>query len=230
MNSPFTLEEFEQGLKALQLKKSPGPDKITNEMLLNLGPRTKKKLLQLYNESWKTGNVPQVWKDATMIPVHKKGKDKSEASSYRPISLTSCTGKLLERLINNRLMWHLERKQHISPEQAAFRQNRSTEDQVTYIAQSIEDGFQEKRHTLAVWIDMEKAFDKVWKTGLKLKLQQCGVAGRMFKWIAQYLLNRTARTQVGHHYSKKKVLKEGVPQGGVLSPTLKISPRSCPRM
>ena len=220
MNSPFTLEEFEQGLTALQLKKSPGPDKITNEMLLNLGPRTKKKLLQLYNESWKTGNVPQVWKDATMIPVHKKGKDKSEASSYRPISLTSCTGKLLERLINNRLMWHLERKQHISPEQAAFRQNRSTEDQVTYIAQSIEDGFQEKRHTLAVWIDMEKAFDKVWKTGLKLKLQQCGVAGRMFKWIAQYLLNRTARTQVGHHFSKKKVLKEGVPQGGVLSPTL----------
>ena len=220
MNIPFKMEELENGLSALQLKKSPGPDKISNEMLLHLGPKSKKKLLQLFNDSWKTGNVPQIWRDAIMVPVHKKGKDKTDASSYRPISLTSCTGKLMERLINTRLMWHLESKNHISPEQAAFRQNRSTEDQVTYIAQEIEDGFQEGKHTLTVWIDLEKAFDKVWKTGLKLKLRQCGVFGRMFQWIAKYLQNRTARTQVNHHFSKKKILKEGVPQGGVLSPTL----------
>ena len=87
----------------------------------------------------------------------------------------------MERLINTRLMWHLESKQHISREQAAFRQSRSKEDQVTYIAQAIEDGFQDQKHTLALLIDMEKAFDKVWKTGLKLKLRQCGFAGHMFQ-------------------------------------------------
>ena len=220
MNLPFNMQELEEAMTALQLKKSPGPDNITNEMLLHLGPKAKKKLLQLYNESWRTGTVPQAWKEAVMIPVHKKGKDKAKPESYRPISLTSCTGKLMERLINTRLMWHLEDKSHISPEQAAFRCNHSTEDQVTYIAQSIEDGFQDKKHTLAVWIDLEKAFDKVWKDGLRLKLRKCGVAGRMFKWISQYLHNRKSRTQIKQHKSKKKVLKQGVPQGGVLSPTL----------
>ena len=129
-----------------------------------------------------------------MIPILKRGKDKSKAESYRPISLTSCVGKLMERLINTRLMWHLEEKKHITPEHAAFRQDRSTEDQITYIAQAIEDAFQDKKHTLAVWIDLEKAFDKVWKEGLKLKLHQCGVAGRMFKWIGQYMHNRKAKS------------------------------------
>ena len=100
-----------------------------------------------------------------MIPILKRGKDKSKAESYRPVSLTSCMGKLTERLINTRLMWHLEDKKHITPEQAAVRQDRSTEDQ-------IEDTFQDKKHTLAVRIDQEKAFDKVWKEGLKLKLHQ----------------------------------------------------------
>ena len=220
MNQPFTLRELEEAMLSLKKKKAPGADQITNEMLLHLGPKAKKKLLQLYNESWKSGIVPQIWREAIMVPVHKKGKEKSKAGSYRPISLLSCVGKLLERMINTRLMWHLEEKNHISPEQAAFRSNHSTEDQVTYLAQAIEDGFQEKKHTLAVWIDIEKAFEKVWKDGLKLKLRQCGVHGRMFRWIGQYLNNRKARTRTGQHYSKEKVLKQGVPQGGVLSPTL----------
>lgn len=220
INQPFTLRELQEAMLSLKKKKAPGVDQITNEMLLHLGPKAKKKLLQMYNESWKSGIVPQIWKEATMVPVHKKGKEKSKADSYRPISLLSCVGKLLERMINTRLMWHLEEKNHISPEQAAFRSNHSTEDQVTYLAQAIEDGFQEKKHTLTVWIDMEKAFEKVWKDGLKLKMRQCGVHGRMFRWIDQYLNNRKARTRTGQHYSRKKVLKQGVPQGGVLSPTL----------
>ena len=58
-------------------------------------------------------------------------------------------------------MWHLEDQQLISPKQAAFRQDRSTEDQVTYLAQAIEDAFQNKQHTIAIWIDLEKAFDKL---------------------------------------------------------------------
>ena len=150
MNSPFKMEELKAALSCLSLKKAPGPDEITNEMLINMGPQAKKKLLQLFNDSWRTGIVPEVWKEATILPIHKKGKDKKKATSYRPISLTSCVGKLLERLINNRLTWHLESKGHINAEQAAFRQNRSTEDQVTYLTQAIEDSFQEKKHTLAV--------------------------------------------------------------------------------
>ena len=123
-------------------------------------------------------------------------------------------------MINTRLVWHLEKNNIITPEQAGFRQHHSTEDQVAYIAQKIEDGFQDKQHTLTVWIDMEKAFDKVWKDGLRLKLHKSGVTGRMYQWISQYLNNRKARVHVNGSYNRKKTLREGVPQGGVLSPTL----------
>ena len=220
MHKPFTSKEFEEALKTLSKKTSPGPDKITNEMLQHLGPKSKKKLLKVFNNSWKTGHVPQAWREADMVPIHKKGKDRGNAKSYRPISLTSCVGKLIERLVNNRLSWHLESNNIIAPEQAGFRQHRSTEDQVTYIAQKIEDGFQSQKSTLAVWIDMEKAFDKVWKDGLRIKLQRSGVSGFMLQWITQYLKNRKARVHINGVYSRKKILKEGVPQGGVLSPTL----------
>ena len=202
----------------LKLRKTPGPDNITNEMILHLG--RKKKLLQLFNDGWRTGTVPQVWREAIMIPILKRSKHKSKAESYRPIGLTSCVGKLMECLINTRFMWHLEDKKYITPEQAAFKQDRSTEDQITYIAQAIEDAFQDQKHTLAVWIDLEKAFDKVWKEGLKLKLHQCGVAGRMFKWIGQYMHKRKAKVQIKQHLSKKRTLRQGIPQGVLLSPTL----------
>ena len=211
MNSPFVTKELEDALTMLKLRKSPGTDNITNEMFLHLGPCSKKKLLQLFNDGWRTGTVPQVWREAIMIHILKTGKDKSKAESYRPVSLTSCVGKLVERLINTRLMWHLEEKKRITPEQAAFRQDRSTEDQITYITQAIEDAFQDKKLTLAVWIDLEKAFDKVWKEGLKLKLHQCGVAWRMYKWIGQYMHNRRAKVQIKQHLSKKRTLRQGCP-------------------
>ena len=100
MSSPFTVAELDTALATLQLKKSPHPDKIANEMLLHLDPAAKKKLLQLINASWRTGTVPQIWKHAIVVPVLKKGKDKTKADSYHPISLTSCMGKLTECLIH----------------------------------------------------------------------------------------------------------------------------------
>ena len=123
-----------------------------------------------------------------------------------PIGLTSCVGKLVERMINTRLVWHLEKNNIITPEQAGFRQHHSTEDQVTYIAQKIEDGFQDKQHTLTVWIDKEKAYDRAWKDGLRFKLQKSGVTGCMYQWISQYLTNRKARVYVNGTYSRKKTL------------------------
>ena len=125
-----------------------------------------------------------------MVPIPKKGKDKTDPNSYRPISLLSCTSKLMERIVNTRLVWHLEKKWLLIPQQAGFRKHMSTEDQVAHIAQEIEDAFQEGQHTLAVWVDMEKAFDKVWHDGLRLKMLKAGVGGKMFHWISHLLANR----------------------------------------
>ena len=155
-----------------------------------------------------------------MMPVHKKGKDKSKSSSYRPISLTGCVVKTMERVVNVRLMWYLESNKILSEQQAGFRQFRSTEDQVTYLAQEVEDAFQNKNVLLATWIDLQKAFDKVWTDGLLVKVQRCGIGGNMYKWISSFLNNRRARVSVDGKQSRKFLLRHGVPQGGVISPTL----------
>ncbi|KAK7114239.1 hypothetical protein V1264_000328 [Littorina saxatilis] len=153
-----------------------------------------------------------------MIPILKKGKDPKKATSYRPISLTSCVVKTLERIVNERLRWYLESRNLLAPEQAGFRQFRSTEDQVTYLAQEVEDAFQEQKLVFVYWIDLQKAFDKVWKDGLLVKLLRKGVSSNMYQWIRSYLYNRRARVNVDQTKSKKFLLRHGIPQGGVLSP------------
>ena len=103
--------------------------------------------------------------------------------------------------------------------QTGYRQFRSTEDQLALLTQDIEDAFQGKK-VLAVFFDLSKAFDKVWKEGLLLNLLRAGVHGKMYKWLSDFLFNRTARVKLDGTISRQVKLREGVPQGGVVSPTL----------
>ena len=108
----------------------------------------------------------------------------------------------------------------LSPTQTGYRKHRSTEDQLAHLAQNIEDAFQEKRKVLAAFFDLSNAFDKVWKEGLLVKLLRTGMRCKMYMWIQNFLFARTARVKLEGILSKKVCLREGVPQGGVLSPTL----------
>ena len=104
-------------------------------------------------------------------------KDRSKADSYIPISLTSCVGKLVERLINTRLTWYLEKRQIITPQKAGFRQNISTESQMAYIAQEIEDALQDKKtYTRGLDLPIKNIRQSV-EDGLKLKMHQCLISG-----------------------------------------------------
>ena len=84
----------------------------------------------------------------------------------------------------------------------------------------IEDGFQHKKQILTVWIDLQKVFDTVWTDGLLLKRKKCKIAGNMFWWSKSYLHNRRARLVINNTKSKKILLRHGVPQGGVIPPTI----------
>ena len=104
----FMMEELELALSVLKTGKAPGPEEITNEMLNNLDKATKSRLLKLFNWALREGVSPAGWRRSTIIPVHKKGKPREDPSSYRPVALTSCMAKLMERMVATRLIYHLE--------------------------------------------------------------------------------------------------------------------------
>ena len=208
MTECLTFREVEKNAEKDKQKKAPGPDGITNEMLKHLDPGAKRFLLRIYNRSWSTGTVPTIWKEALIRLIPKKGKDKRDPSSYRPISLPSWDGKLLERIINKRLTWHLESNSILVLTQTGYRQFRNTEEEFALLTQDIEDAFQDKKK--AVFFDLSKAFDKVWKEGLLLKLP----------WLSDLLFKRTVRVKVHGMINRQVKLREGVPQGGATSPTL----------
>ena len=189
-------------------------------MIRHLGTTSRLKLLLIINQSWSSGKFPDQWREAIITPIRKKQKDKTKKSSYRPISLLSCLGKVMERMVNTRLLKHLEENHLLSNTQSAYRKNRSTEDQLVYLAQQIENAYQEKKKVLGIFVDLTKAFDKVWKEGLLLKLLKKRVEGNMYRWIRNFLHYRTARVQLDGKISHRIALQQGVPQGGVISPTL----------
>ena len=216
----FTIHELQSAMGKLQLRKAPGPDKISNEMILHLGPVGKSTLLNFINKTWQSGVLPKSWKSAIVRPILKKGKPEDDLKSFRPISLTSNIGKLAERMLNNRLYWWLESSGSLNNFQAGFRKGSRTEDQLFLLTQSVKDSFLHKRNSVAAFVDFQQAYDRVWRKGLLLKMQNMGIHGKMYQWVKNYLSNRTIQTQVNNSLSNKHTLEEGLPQGSALSCTL----------
>ena len=193
--TPFNLAELNTALKRLKNNKVPGSDNIKNELLKNLGGKGKLVLLALINRTWREGYLPSSWRTAIICPILKKDKPSGLPQSYRPISLTSCMSKVAERMINNRLYCWLENKQLLADTQAGFRRGCRTEDQLFRLVQSTLQGFKEGKHTFGVFVDLQQAYDKVWRKGLLVKMLRMGIHGCMFNWIQAFLSNRTIATR-----------------------------------
>ena len=220
INSDFTIYELETTINDLRNGSSPGEDDITYELLKHLPTSSIRLLLKLLNQSWSQGTVPQNWKHSIVLPLLKTGKDPTDISSYRPISLTSALSKVTEKIITNRLEWFLEKNQILSPHQTGFRKNRSTIDQVIRLQDEINKYLQNKGHTLGLFLDFEKAFDLLWHSGLLYKLRKIGIQGRTFNWIKDFFSNRTIQVKIGQQLSSTFLIENGTAQGSVISPLL----------
>ena len=133
------MEELERAIDESKRNKASGEDDIPYEFLKNLGSKAKELLLFLYNKCWEGNGIPTKWKTAIIKPLLKDGKDPKETVSYRSISLTCCMGKLLEKIIADRLIFILEDRNLINDNQAGFRPNRCTTDQVLKLVQQASD-------------------------------------------------------------------------------------------
>ena len=152
----FNLDELVETIQ-LSHDSAMGPDEIHYQMLKHLPENSLETLLNIFNYIWTTGKFPEDWTLATIIPIPKPGKDPVEPNNYRPIALTSCLCKTLERMINKRLTWFLESNNHISRFQSGFRSDRSTTDNLVRLETFIRDAFIKKEHVVAVFFDLEKA-------------------------------------------------------------------------
>ena len=197
-----------------------GPDEIHYQMLKHLPENSLETLLNIFNYIWTTGQFPEDWTLATIIPIPKPGKDPAEPNNYRPIVLTSCLCKTLERMINKRLTWFLESNTHISWLQSGFRSDRSTTDNLVRLETFICDAFVKKEHRVAVFFDLEKAYDTTWRYGILKDIHKLGLRGSLFTFIENFLADRAMQVRVGSSLSDYYDQEQGVPQGGVLSTTL----------
>ena len=219
---PFVMEELEKAIQKMRTKGAAGEDEIPPSFLKALGPLAKEALLSIFNQSFDDASVPQMWRRAIIIPLLKAGKTAGDLASFRPVSLTSCVVKTMERMVADRLYYIAETRGMFSDLQAGFRRGRSCEDQILKMVQAIEDGFQKKKmeRSVLVMLDYSKAYDKVWQQRLLLSMEEKGIPMKFLKWISAFLGNRLARVRFQDATSKVRVMRQGLPQGAVLSPLL----------
>ena len=215
-----TLEEVNEQIKSLRWRGAPGPDKISNMALKRLPTTYRKELVHIINASIKYAHVPLVWKEATVVMLPKPMKDHKRAENFRPISLLNTMSKLLERIILVRLRNWIATKELLSKYQCGFRHNKQTKDQILRITQDVLKAFNCNQHLGAIFIDIEKAFDKVWHKGLLHNLDELQIPVYLGKWIQNYLTGRHFRVRVSSILSESKSIEAGVPQGSVLGPVL----------
>ena len=163
-NIPFTISELKTSLSKCH-DTATGPDEIHYKFLKHLPETSLLIILDILNKIWRTGDFPDSWREATIIPIPKPGKDPSKPTNC-PISLTRCLCKTMERMINARLVWFLEKHGLISKFQSGFRHNRSTVDQLIRLESFIRDGFIRGHHVVSVFFDLEKAYNTTWKYGI----------------------------------------------------------------
>ena len=206
-------------LEALKTPSAPGPDNVHPMLLKNCATELSKPLTLIYRESLRSGQVPEDWTSANITPIFKKG-NRSHPLNYRPVSLTSVPSKILERIIRNHIMNHLEINNFLSNHQHGFRSGMSCLTQLLEYFMDLENALDEGDGVDVIYLDCRKAFDTVPHKRLLVKLKQAGIEGQVGLWIQNFLTDRQQRVAIRGTYSGWRRVWSGVPQGSVLGPTL----------
>jgi len=214
----FSPGEIHEIIRRLPNKSSPGPDKISNCALKHGGKKFKLYLCQIYNACARLEYFPNSWKIATIVMLPKPGKDPKHPTNHRPISLLNTMGKVLEKLLLSRLKIYIMPK--IRPEQYGFRSEHSTTIQLINVIDLVSNDLNIKRKTAATFLDIQKAFDKVWHEGLIFKLLTMDISHQLINLLRSFLLNRSFQVKIGNSLSTPRAISAGVPQGSCLSPHL----------
>lgn len=224
VDSPIKLvntDEIGWALKRMNTKKSSGVDGVPNYVLKKTDCRSWVYLAIIMNNCLNLGYFPQKWKISRVIPVLKPGKDPTDPANYRPIALLSNIGKLFERILFERMRLIVEDKEVLKDFQFGFRNGLSTNHALLTFVDTVTRGLNAKRPTLAVSLDVEKAFDTVWHEGIIYKIyKKYGFGAQLSRMIYNYLIDRSFMVEIEGVSSTSHSTVAGVPQGSILGPLL----------
>ena len=190
LNRRITLKEITDVIKNQQAGvKSLDRDNFHPKMFKHLSNKAMKLMCKVFNTCFSTGSW--VWEESDVIFLKKDGKDTyASPGSYRPISITSYIGKLLEKILVNRIHKHQLIEMLYDEDQEGFFQLRNTIRYLNRLNLGIKQDIAKNYTSIGLFIDLEKAFDSVWKQGLIVKLYNIGITGNMLKIINTFLINK----------------------------------------
>ena len=219
LDGRFSVEELQAVLKRLKNGKAAGVDDIIAEWLKHGGERMTYALWVMVNSAWATEKCPQEWGKGAICLLYKDG-DKRDPLNYRGITLLSVVGKVFAALVNVRLMQHCEMEERLVDEQAGFRAGRACVDQIFILNEVLTSRRRKGLKTFCCFVDVKKAYDRVWRDGLWAALWQKGVRGKMWRVIKNYYDQVESCVYVNGGQTEWFEVNVGVRQGCVLSPIL----------
>lgn len=213
----ITIFELNDTLKTLK-GSTPARDKITYSMVKNAPISLKSRLCELYNKILENGVFPQDWKTAILSPIPKPGKSPNQLEGYRPISLLPVLSKIFEKILAKRFWKHT--RENISKMQHAFIPRHGVHSICHQLEETLRRNLKNRKHSLVLSEDIEKAFDRVISTYIILELNEWGIPKEILRLIKSFLDNRKVIVKVDGYFSSTYPLDNGVPQGSPLSVVL----------
>jgi DNA-binding MarR family transcriptional regulator len=217
---PTTVSEIQNFITSARLKSAPGEDGLTYLMLRNIPTNILLRICLIFNHCLLLGYFPSAWKRATLVMIPKEGKDHKESKNHRPISLLSTVGKLFEKVIRCRFVKSLEKRNLINKYQSGYQKRRGTLEQLLRLTEDIHTAFKSRKCTLAAFLDVAGAFDRVWHNGLRKKMSLCKLPPKTTRIISSFIDDRRIQVKAGDTFSREIIMRAGTAQGSCLSPDI----------